>query len=94
MTTPAQHSDHTARAAALVAEVAAQYDNEDGDLTRAALGRLGRLQAVSGKVCSKCETKKPLAAFGVDGRKVTALKAACKTCLAEAGRERRSKSPA
>lgn len=91
MTTLTPPTDSASRAAALVAEIAAQYDNEDGDLARAALGRLERLQAVSGKVCSKCETKKPLSAFGVDGRKVTGLKAACKACLAGAGRERRSK---
>ena len=64
----------------LVASIAAKYDDEEGDLTRAALGRLGRLQAVAGKVCSKCGEKKPLPAFGRDGRKATGLQGACKQC--------------
>ena len=77
---PAPPNDLAALAAARVAAIAAQYDNEDGDLTRAALGRLARLQAVAGKTCSKCGEKKALSEFGRDARTTTGLQYACRAC--------------
>jgi hypothetical protein len=76
---------------ALVTGVAAKYDNEEGDLQRAALRRLEYRRSRSGKTCSVCELTKPLSAFGVDARKPDGLDPRCRACEAIRRRETRRK---
>lgn len=66
----------------LVASVAAEYDNEEGDLQRAALQRLAYRRARSGKLCSSCHLVKPLSAFGAAHRKPDGLDPRCRACEA------------
>jgi hypothetical protein len=74
----------------LVASVAAKYDNEEGDLQRAAVRRLAYRLARSGKTCAACDALKPLSAFGADARKPDGLDSRCKAC--EAARRRQARA--
>lgn len=76
----------------VVAEVAAQYDNEEGDLTRSSLRRLEYRQRHSGKVCASCNEARPLSEFGPDYRKPDGLDPRCRKC--EAARRKRERARA
>lgn len=63
-----------------VADVAAQYDNEHGDLTRGALARLAWRLARSGKTCERCREPLQLSAFTRDSRERDGLMRICRSC--------------
>lgn len=69
----------TASPAALVAEVANEYD-EEGLLAEQALRRLAWRLARSGKACARCGETKPLGAFGVDVAHRDGLTSRCRAC--------------
>ena len=72
----------------LVAQVAAQYDDEEGELTRSALLLLQQRRAAAGKTCERCRERKPLSAFSKDARNPDALRRYCRTCAAKADHKR------
>lgn len=73
-----------------VVEVAAKYDDEDGELTAAVLRRLDDRVARAGRTCSKCGERKPLSAFGPDLRDPAGLDRRCRAC--ESGRRREARA--
>jgi hypothetical protein len=77
-----------AEADALVAAIAANYDEE---LIASTLGRLHRLQAVT--VCDHCKESKPLQAFSVQSREPDGLRRTCRKCIAAARRRGPRKDP-
>lgn len=87
---PRKPAADPAAAAETVAAVAAQYDNEEGDLQRAARARLAYRLARSGKECARCTETKPLRDFSLDSRARDALSALCRSCIRE--RDARAKA--
>jgi hypothetical protein len=58
-------------------------DDEEREALRVrTLARLDELRRLGGKVCPRCEERKPLDAFGVDRREKDGLYRACRACRA------------
>ena len=65
-----------------IAGACARYDDGDGEAERLAADVVRRLEArrSRGKVCGRCEERKPVRAFGVDSRELDGLHRLCRVC--------------
>jgi hypothetical protein len=67
-----------------VRAAAGQHGDERGTLTASALAALSRRQATAGKICARCNERKPFSAFAQDARKDDGLTSRCRRCRAGA----------
>ena len=74
----------------VIASIAANYGDPDGEIARATMLSLSYRQRHSGKTCSTCRLSRPLAAFGSDSTKPDGLAGRCKSC--EAARKRAARN--